>query len=52
MIATNTTPLILLNPQGKIEITGKCIPENSAEFWERVQEWFSDYVKIQLVTLP
>ncbi|MFM7637384.1 MAG: DUF1987 domain-containing protein [Crocinitomicaceae bacterium] len=45
IIATNTTPMILLNPQGSIEITGKCIPENSAEFWGRVQEWFSDYVK-------
>ncbi len=45
IIATNTTPMILLNPQGSIEITGKCIPENSAEFWGRIQEWFSDYVK-------
>ncbi|HBW87247.1 MAG TPA: nuclear pore complex subunit [Crocinitomicaceae bacterium] len=45
IIATNTTPLILLNHQGTIEIIGKCIPENSAEFWGRVQEWFFGYMK-------
>jgi hypothetical protein len=44
IIATNSTPLIILDPRGEMEITGKCIPENSAEFWSIVQDWFSEYV--------
>lgn len=45
IIATNSTPMILLDPRGSIEITGKCIPENSADFWAKVHDWFDSYLK-------
>ena len=45
ILATESTPLILLNPKGTIEITGKCIPENSLVLWEKVNDWMTQYVK-------
>ena len=51
------TPHILLQPDGFLEIKGKSIPENSAEFYHPVYEWLDKYatqpkakteIKIQL----
>ena len=45
IIATNATPYILLKSNGIMEITGKCIPENSTEFWSSIHDWFLEYLK-------
>lgn len=39
------TPHILLQPDGMLEISGKSIPENSAEFYQPVYEWLDNYAK-------
>jgi hypothetical protein len=38
------TPFILLNPEGKLEIRGKSIPENSVEFYQPVFSWIENYM--------
>ncbi len=51
------TPHIFLHTDGLLEIKGKSIPENSAEFYHPVYEWLDNYatqpkpkteIKIQL----
>jgi len=44
---TEVTPQILGDPQaGRIEITGRSIPENATSFYEPLLNWIEDY-KIQ-----
>ena len=37
------TPHITLHPDGVLEIKGKSIPENSAEFYHPIFEWLDRY---------
>lgn len=37
------TPAIVLDPAGLIEMKGKSIPENTAEFYQPVYEWLDQY---------
>lgn len=39
------TPSIILEKTGKLEISGKSIPENSLEFYRPVYEWLDEYSK-------
>ncbi len=57
LVAGNKTPYINLQPDGNFELSGKSIPENSAEFYHPVYEWLDNYatapqsktvIKIQL----
>ena len=38
-----TTPHVLLDPDGLIELKGKSIPENSFEFYEPLYNWLNEY---------
>ena len=38
-----TTPHVLLDPDGLIELKGKSIPENSFEFYEPLYNWLKEY---------
>ena len=40
-----TTPNVLLDPNGLIELKGKSIPENSFEFYEPLYSWLKEYSK-------
>lgn len=40
-----TTPTVLLDPKGVIELKGKSIPENSFEFYEPLYNWLIEYSK-------
>lgn len=43
--ATNLTPFISFDAQnGKLELKGRSIPENSLEFYRPVFEWLDSYV--------
>lgn len=55
--AGNKTPYINFQPDGNLALSGKSIPENSAEFYQPVYEWLDKYatepnnktqIKIQL----
>ena len=39
------TPFINLNKNGLIELKGKSIPENSAEYYEPVYNWIDEYAQ-------
>jgi hypothetical protein len=41
---TRNTPEIVLNPDGRIQISGRSIHENAAAFFAPVEEWISSYV--------
>lgn len=42
---TNLSPLINFDPEsGRLELTGRSIPENSLEFYQSVYEWLDEYV--------
>ena len=43
--ATKNSPQIVLDPEGLIEIRGRSIHENAAEFFEPVEAWVAEYVK-------
>lgn len=40
---TQNTPYVLLNPNGKIEIIGRSIPENSMSFYKPISAWMKEY---------
>ncbi len=43
---TNKTPLIDCNAEvGKLELEGRSIPENSADFFQPVYEWIENYIE-------
>ncbi len=43
---TPKTPSIFFNEEeGKIEIKGRSIPENSIEFYKPLVDWLEDYIK-------
>lgn len=39
----NKTPAIVMDAAGLIEMKGKSIPENTAEFYQPVYEWLDQY---------
>ena len=42
--ATKNTPEVILNPEGKIKIRGRSIPENASDFFAPVEDWISTYI--------
>lgn len=43
---TNKTPKVFFNAlNGKMELTGRSIPENSFQFYEPLLQWIDEYVK-------
>jgi len=42
---TAKTPEILFNPNGKLEISGVSVPENSMGFYGGVIDWVKEYVE-------
>jgi len=43
--ATQSSPEILLNPEGMIRIRGRSIHENMFEFFKPVEDWVNEYIK-------
>ncbi len=41
---TPKTPTVNFNSNGKIEIKGRSIPENSIEFYDPLVKWLEDYL--------
>src|SRR4030042_5719067 len=46
IIPTKTSPEIILSPEGLVQIKGRSIHENVSEFYEAVEKWVSEYVRI------
>jgi hypothetical protein len=42
---TKKTPKIAFDPDGKMKITGRSIPEDPSKFYDSVLLWLQDYVK-------
>jgi hypothetical protein len=43
---TKNTPEIILNPEGIIRIKGRSIHENVTDFFEPVEDWITEYIKV------
>jgi hypothetical protein len=43
---TKTSPEIVLSPGGLVQIKGRSIHENVTEFYESVEKWVSEYIKV------
>jgi hypothetical protein len=41
---TRKTPMVMLNPDGKIKISGRSIPEDASEFFDVIVTWVLGYV--------
>lgn len=39
------TPYVLLDPQGIIEMSGRSVPENTADFYQPVYQWLDHYAE-------
>jgi hypothetical protein len=46
ILPTKTSPEILLSPEGLVQIKGRSIHENVSEFYEIVEKWVSEYIRI------
>lgn len=44
--STKNSPEIIMNPAGIIKIKGRSIHENVTEFFEPVEDWVSEYIRI------
>ncbi len=44
--ATRKTPAVILDPDGKLTIQGRSIPEDASIFYERVVKWIDDYIAL------
>jgi hypothetical protein len=42
---TQKTPLVHFHPNGKLELKGRSIPENSLEFYKPLNDWLDVYAK-------
>ena len=42
--STKKTPMVLLDPSGKIRIGGRSIPEDASKFFDGILNWILDYV--------
>jgi hypothetical protein len=41
---TRKTPMVMLDPDGKIKISGRSIPEDASEFFDVILTWVLGYV--------
>ncbi|HEC44322.1 MAG TPA: DUF1987 domain-containing protein [Bacteroides sp.] len=41
---TRKTPMVMLNPDGKIMISGRSIPEDASKFFNVILTWILEYV--------
>ncbi len=41
--ATGKTPKVVFDPNGKLELKGRSIPENSIEFYQPLMQWLDEY---------
>lgn len=44
IISTKSTPEIVLNPEGRIKISGRSMFENATEFSEQIEDWIDEYL--------
>jgi hypothetical protein len=44
IISTKSTPEIILDPEGRIKISGRSMFENAAEFSEQIEDWIDEYI--------
>jgi tetratricopeptide (TPR) repeat protein len=44
ILKTKNTPEVILNPEGKIEIKGRSIPEDAVKFYNPIEDWVSEYI--------
>jgi hypothetical protein len=42
--STKKTPLVLLDPAGRIKIGGRSIPEDASKFYDSILNWVLEYV--------
>jgi hypothetical protein len=42
--STKKTPLVLLDPAGKVRISGRSIPEDASKFYDSILHWVMDYI--------
>lgn len=42
---TDSTPYILFQKNGTLEISGKVIPDAEVDFWTPVRSWFKEYME-------
>ena len=42
--STRKTPMVLLDPSGKIRIGGRSIPEDASKFFDGILNWVLEYV--------
>ena len=41
---TKKTPLVILDPAGKLRLGGRSIPEDASKFFDSVLQWIIEYV--------
>lgn len=44
ILGTKNTPEVILNPEGKIQIKGRSIPEDAMHFFDTIDDWISSYL--------
>ena len=42
--STKKTPMVMLDPAGKIRLSGRSIPEDASKFFEDILNWVSAYL--------
>ena len=42
--STKKTPMVLLDPEGKIRISGRSIPEDASKFFDGILNWVAEYI--------
>jgi hypothetical protein len=42
--STKKTPMVMLDPSGKMRIGGRSIPEDASKFFDDILNWILDYV--------
>ncbi len=42
--STKKTPMVLLDPEGKIRIGGRSIPEDASKFFDGILNWVLEYL--------
>ena len=43
--STRKTPMVLLDPAGKIRLSGRSIPEDASKFFDGILVWVAEYLK-------
>jgi hypothetical protein len=42
---TESTPSVFFQKKGKLEISGKVIPDSEVDFWAQIRFWFNQYIE-------